>query len=235
MGSTPICGTFELLYLFYIFIYMGRKQKKYHYIYKTTNVINDKYYIGMHSTDNLNDGYIGSGKRLWYSINYHGKENHVCEILEYCDNRKELSKREEEIVNEQLLSEDLCLNLVTGGHSGQQGFVNDEHRIKMRLGASKWLKDKYKTDEIFKNLMAESRVKNMKNYHKLGIHNYNTFGGKKHTEETIKKIKNSKRGQGKGETNSQYGKCWITNENENKKIMRGDEIPQGWRLGRVMK
>ena len=54
---------------------MGRKQKKYHFIYKTTNLINDKFYIGMHSTDDLNDKYIGSGKRLWYSINKYGINN----------------------------------------------------------------------------------------------------------------------------------------------------------------
>lgn len=55
-----------------------RKQasrRKYHYIYKTTCTITSKFYIGMHSTDNLEDGYVGSGKRLWYSINKHGKEN----------------------------------------------------------------------------------------------------------------------------------------------------------------
>jgi hypothetical protein len=69
---------------------MARKQKKYHYIYKTTCNVNGKYYIGMHSTDNLEDGYMGSGKRLWNSINYHGKETHVKEILEYCKSREEL-------------------------------------------------------------------------------------------------------------------------------------------------
>ena len=94
---------------------MARRQKKYHYIYKTTCNVNGKYYIGMHSTDNLEDGYLGSGKRLWYSINYHGKENHTKKILEFLKNRKELKKREKEIVNEQLLSEELCMNLKLGG------------------------------------------------------------------------------------------------------------------------
>lgn len=37
------------------------KTKKYHYFYKITNTINNKYYYGVHSTDNLNDGYMGSG------------------------------------------------------------------------------------------------------------------------------------------------------------------------------
>lgn len=34
------------------------ERRKYHYIYKTTCLITNRYYIGMHSTDNLEDGYI---------------------------------------------------------------------------------------------------------------------------------------------------------------------------------
>lgn len=84
------------------------QRRKYHYIYKTTCIITNKFYIGMHSTDNLEDSYIGSGKRLWHSINKHGKENHVCEILEFLPNRSSLKAREKEIVNKELINEELC-------------------------------------------------------------------------------------------------------------------------------
>jgi hypothetical protein len=94
---------------------MPRKQKKYHYIYKTTCVITGKYYYGMHSTNNLNDEYLGSGKRLWNSINYYGKENHTKEIIEFCDNREKLILREIEYINENLLKDKLCMNLQPGG------------------------------------------------------------------------------------------------------------------------
>lgn len=94
------------------------KRKKYHYIYKTTCKITGKFYIGMHSTDNLDDGYLGSGKILGYSRNKYGDENHVKEIVEYCASRDELKKREREIVNEDLLKEPLNINLQYGGGGG---------------------------------------------------------------------------------------------------------------------
>jgi len=84
---------------------MARQERKYHYIYKITCKITNRYYIGMHSTDDLNDGYFGSGKRLWFSINYHGKENHVKEILEFLPTRQLLKEREKEIVNKELIGD----------------------------------------------------------------------------------------------------------------------------------
>ena len=118
---------------------MPRKQKKYHYIYKTTCSVTNRYYIGMHSTDNLEDGYLGSGKRLWNSINYHGRENHTIEILEFCENRKKLKERESEIVNEELLNEELCMNLTVGGN----GFNSKEGRKAIQK-----LHDKIETIDV---------------------------------------------------------------------------------------
>jgi hypothetical protein len=46
-------------------------------------------------------------------------------------------------------------------------------------------------------------------------------------------MKNSHKEIHKGKLNSQYGTCWITNEIENKKIYKGDEIPKGFKLGRI--
>lgn len=52
-------------------------------IYKTTNLINGKIYVGQHKTS-ANDGYLGSGKLITRSIKKYGKENFIRETLEYC-------------------------------------------------------------------------------------------------------------------------------------------------------
>ena len=49
-------------------------------IYKTTNKANGKYYIGQHQTEDLEDGYLGSGKHLKAAIKKYGK-SFVKEIL----------------------------------------------------------------------------------------------------------------------------------------------------------
>ena len=69
----------------------------------------------MHSTDNLDDGYLGSGKILGYSRHKYGDENHVKEILEFLPSRDTLKLREKEIVNEEILSDPLNINLKYGG------------------------------------------------------------------------------------------------------------------------
>lgn len=106
---------------------MANTKKKYHYIYLTTNLKTGKYYIGMHSTDNLEDGYMGSGVNIKKSIDRFGKDNHVTVILEYCKNRTQLKDREKELVNEALLKDSKCLNMKEGGEGG---FVDKKHKAK---------------------------------------------------------------------------------------------------------
>jgi hypothetical protein len=69
----------------------------------------------MHSTFDLNDGYIGSGLYLWRSIQKYGRNNFKTEILEYCKDRASVVLREKEIVTITLINEPLCMNLITGG------------------------------------------------------------------------------------------------------------------------
>lgn len=211
---------------------MPRKKKKYHYIYKTVNLLNGKYYLGMHSSYNLEDGYLGSGKRLKYSINKHGKENHKIEILEFVDSREELKKKEKEIVNLNEIAKKECMNLQVGGGGG---FSSKEHHRKCTMAG---LKSQWNDPEFIKRhktragktISIYNRITNKK-----GINN--PFYGKHHTKETKEKISVSNKAKAfqKGEKNSQYNTCWITNGKENKKIKNTDKLPNKWRFGRTIK
>lgn len=208
---------------------MARKQHKYHYIYKITCLKNNKYYIGMHSTDNLDDGYLGGGVKIKNSIKKHGKDKHKKIILEFYENRDLLKEREKELVNEELLNDPMCMNLVIGGEGG---IFNNEHHLKMREGASKWAKEKWKDPDFFINNRNISSER-FKNLHKEGKMIYDTFSNKSHSEESILKMKESHKEKHKGEKNSQFGTIWITNWIENKKIRKEDIIPENWKKGRI--
>ena len=60
----------------------------------------------------------GSGKRIRYSIQKYGMENHSKEILEFCEDKDSLYKREAELVNEQVLADPMNMNLRLGGKGG---------------------------------------------------------------------------------------------------------------------
>ena len=88
---------------------------KYHYLYKITNIITQEYYYGVHSTNDLNDGYFGSGSQLKHNIQIYGRPNFSKEILEFFPDRKSLMLCESKIVNKQLLKDKKCLNVILGG------------------------------------------------------------------------------------------------------------------------
>lgn len=44
-------------------------------VYKVINRLNGKYYIGVHKTENPNDGYLGSGRAIRAAIKNHGRAN----------------------------------------------------------------------------------------------------------------------------------------------------------------
>ena len=195
----------------------------------------------MHSTSNLDDGYIGSGHRIRRSIKKYGKENFKCEILEMLPDRNLLKQREKDIVNEELLNDSLCMNLVYGGGGG---FISPEGVKKGRKKTDEILEQRYGKD--FRKIIFENYRNNLTDFQKMELSNKikegqkksgydfgSSFRGKKHSQETKDKIGKISSIKQKGKNNSQYGTCWITNGKENRKIKKDSELPVGWIIGRV--
>jgi hypothetical protein len=90
-------------------------------LYKILNNINGKYYIGIHYGNIIQDNYYGSGKLIKNAIEKYGKENFQQIIIEEFDNSKNAYIKENEIVNENLISEDMCYNLMVGGKGASAG------------------------------------------------------------------------------------------------------------------
>lgn len=69
----------------------------------------------MHSTDNLNDGYLGSGWILKQAIKKHSKENFKREVLLVLPSRKEAREIEALLVDTEFISRQNTYNLQEGG------------------------------------------------------------------------------------------------------------------------
>lgn len=205
----------------------------------------------MHSTDNLEDGYIGSGKRLWYSIHKYGKDNHHCEILEFLESRNNLKSREKELINEQILLDPLCMNLKLGGEGGNDHILsNPEQKEWAKAGRAetdKILEAKF--GENWRTVLAKLANRIAKDK-KIGIYadDYvhawnknpelqqmgNTPAARAKAKIT-QKATFAKNNHQQGNKNSQFGTMWITNQVENKKIQVNDSMPDGWVKGRSIR
>jgi hypothetical protein len=94
---------------------MRMRPYKYHYFYKITNNLNGYFYYGVHNTNNLEDGYMGSGTRLKYAYQIFGIENFSKEILKFFNTAEDAFKYESEIVTEELTRRIDCYNIQQGG------------------------------------------------------------------------------------------------------------------------
>lgn len=217
----------------------------YYTVYKITNKISGKFYIGTHKTKNLDDRYYGSGKYLKRSIEKHGIENFEKEILFVFDNSKDMFAKEAEIVNEDFLAEENTYNLKIGGFGGFDHInVNPEKyltekRLQSLMSideANSIRKAQFDSDPVFRERLRETSRKNLEKARSACPGG--SFKGKKHSDMTksVMSVKAKERLQDPT-NNSQYGTRWIHSleERKSRKINKDAPLPDGWKEGRKIK
>lgn len=149
-------------------------------IYKTTNLINGKIYIGQ--THNLSDKYIGSGKNLKRAIKKYGKENFTKDVIEYCDSDDQLNEREKYwITYYNSKDKNIGYNLTYGGQTGWYKNCKHSEETKRKIGEGVQNSEKYQTA-----MKLKSHSENISNA-LMGHPGYNKGGVR--SDETVRKIK----------------------------------------------
>lgn len=206
-----------------------------HYlIYKITNNLNKKYYIGCHKTKNINDEYMGSGKAIQNAIKKYGKENFIKEILFECNSIEEMFDKEKEFVTKDVVNDKMSYNLKPGGY-GNYYYINENHlnhSSNQHLIAS----NKIKSDKEYAKNFSKKVSDGLKLYYSNPTIS-NPFKGKKHKDSSKQKIGLANSVHQKGSGNSNYGKCWIYNDElKISKSIKKEEIDiwieKGWKKGR---
>ena len=224
---------------------------KFHIIYKTVCSINSMIYIGQHATDNLDDGYLGSGVLLIEDIKKYGKENFKREILYYCNDSTEMNIKEKEIVDIPFVSRMDTYNIIPGGSNiTKQGMLKSSkggQAFAVKIKNNKTFRKKYcehrreayqkfsENKEIYNAWLLKQSILIKESFKKNGGH---PWKNKKHKQVSKNKIGLANSLLQKGEKNSQYGTCWIIKNKTNKKIKKeelADYLKDGWTKGRKIK
>lgn len=108
--------------------------KEFHYIYKVTNMVNGMYYIGKHSTNNIDDNYFGSGNLLLKAFKKYNRRNFKKEIIQFCDTEREAFKLEAKLVTTDIVKDRKSYNIIVGGMGMQKGGkLSNETKEKIRI------------------------------------------------------------------------------------------------------
>jgi len=178
--------------------------KNYHYVYITTNVITGKQYVGDHTTSNLNDEYLGSGKYFQNALKKYGKQNFKKEILEHFNTKEESFNAQEKYIKEYNTLIPNGYNIsIKGGYGIPGSFLNEDTKNKIRKSQTGIKKKQqminvYGEEEGIKRY--ENFIKKQKETNKgrnLGIKrtsehiekNRQAKLGTKHSEETKEKMR----------------------------------------------
>lgn len=211
------------------------KDYKFYYVYQLINKVNGKIYVGMHATDDMDDGYLGSGKLIRRAVQKYGAENFEKIILFKGSCYQEIKDKEAEIVTEEFIKDEATYNLVLGGKGGfaitvdqlkEAGHLNGIENRKLGRG----IFDPSYKEKNRKAVAAWQATPEAAEIRKKASELSRTESAIQKRKETFAKM-----GHQQGEKNSSYGKHWIHRGTENRLVKKDEAIPEGWEIGRKLK
>lgn len=132
-----------------------KETKMMYCVYKITNKVNQKIYVGFHKTDNLQDGYMGSGKLIKRAIEKYGIENFEKEILKIFDSQKEAEEYEAQIVDRDFTLKEDTYNIAIGGN------------VRIMYGKNNPFYGKTHTQETRQKISDIHKGKSVNHFHKI--------------------------------------------------------------------
>lgn len=114
--------------------------KQFYFLYEVTNLVNGKIYIGIHGTNDMNDGYLGSGTAIKRAHKKYGKNNFSIKYLKFFNNQYEMKDAEAKIVTRDFIKLESNYNLIPGGgwlNYGKRIGVSDKFSKAQKLYQSK--------------------------------------------------------------------------------------------------
>ena len=186
---------------------------------------------------------MGSVIILKIAIAKYGVDKFEKEVLYIFNNEEDMNLMEGEIANEEFVARLDTYNLKLGGEGGFD-YINEKATTEQKSRAGKKGGTQFgknlKENEELRAKDFKQKSERWKKLHKEGRIKYDTFTGKKHNEESKKKIGKANSFHQKGKKNSQYGTCWVYSESsgESTKIKKEDlpfYLARGWIKGRKIK
>lgn len=141
-------------------------------IYKTTNLINGKYYIGKDKYNN--PSYLGSGVVFQKALKKYGKSNFRKEILEECSSFDELNQKEIYWIKKlNATNKKIGYNVAIGGTGGYDKIsqsIREHWKTRSRIVSQKTKRklSRASRGKILKPLTKNQKVKILKLYQTIG-------------------------------------------------------------------
>jgi group I intron endonuclease len=172
---------------------------------------------------------MGSGTNIKRAIAKYGLPNFTKTVLAVFDSQDQMFEEEHNLISK--LNPEY--NIHPGGNGGFQYVnsvgINNQNKDMVAIGRKigDKLRGKSKPGHVLKALRDSHQGRDPSIYA--------TFVGRSHSDETKTRIGTANAKHQSGSGNSRYGTQWITDGTVSKTISRGDSIPDGWRIGRVIR